>query len=246
GRWTFTVREGRDAQVTMDPAARGALAMRARSALLAFATLSLPAGIIAMPALADWPTFGRALSTAPGDQLGPVIASDGAGGAIVAWQDRGTSPSNIDVEHVLATGVVDAGWPANGRALLAGLAQTIVPNGEAIISDGVGGAIVTWSDDRSSQNGSDIYAHHVLATGAVDPAWPVNGTAVCSVIGEQISPAIISDGAGGAFVAWNDGRSGATVNDIDIFAQHVLASGAIDPNWPVNGAPVTIAPKGQT
>ena len=57
--------------------------MRIRFALLAFATLSLPAGIIASPAFADWPTFGRALCTAPGDQLGPVIASDGAGNAII-------------------------------------------------------------------------------------------------------------------------------------------------------------------
>src|SRR5204863_2209560 len=69
---------------------------------------------------------------------------------------------------------------------------------------------------------------------------------VCSVIGEQIVPAIISDGAGGAFVAWMDSRSGTTLTDIDVFAQHVLASGAVDPNWPVNGAPVTIAPKAQT
>jgi len=80
--------------------------MRVRSALLAFAILSLPAGIIAMPALADWPTFGRALCTAPGDQLGPVIASDGSGGAIVAWHDRRSFPFNIDTEHVLAPVVV--------------------------------------------------------------------------------------------------------------------------------------------
>ena len=224
--------------------------MRIRSALLAFATLSLPAGIIAVPAFADWPTFGRALCTAPGDQLGPVIASDGAGGAIVAWQDRRIFPFNIVAGHVLASGVVDVAWPINGRTLISdSLAGTIVPQGiesPAIVSDGAGGAIVSWPDGRSSTSGVDIYAHHVLATGAVDPAWPVNGTTVCSAIGEQLSPVLISDGAGGAFIAWTDSRSGTTVNELDIFAQHVLASGAIDPNWPVNGAPVTIAPKAQT
>jgi len=223
--------------------------MRVRSALLAFAILSLPAGIIAMPALADWPTFGRALCTAPGDQLGPVIASDGSGGAIVAWHDRRSFPFNIDTEHVLASGVVDVGWPVNGRALLSdALALTIVPQGTefpAIAPDGTGGAIVTWPDGRSTLSGLDVYAQHVLASGAVDPAWPANGTSVCSAPGAQVSPVIRSDGAGGAFIAWTDGRGGSTVNDIDVFAQHVLASGLVDPNWPANGTAVCTAPKAQ-
>jgi hypothetical protein len=198
---------------------------------------------------ADWPTFGRAVAVAPGEQIGPAIAPDGAGGAIVAWHDRRVFPFNIDAQHVLASGEVDPAWPANGRALLTdALIQTIVPQGvefPRIVSDGAGGAIVSWPDGRSTVNGLDIYAHHVLASGVVDPAWPVNGTTVCSAIREQANPSIISDGAGGAFIAWDDNRPGTTLNDRDIFAQHVLASGLVDPAWPANGTAVVTAPKAQ-
>jgi len=64
-----------------------------------------------------------------------------------------------------------------------------------IASDGAGGAIITWSDLRSGTD-SDIYAQHVLASGLVDPGWPVDGRAICTAAGDQSSPAIVSDGAG--------------------------------------------------
>lgn len=224
--------------------------MRAASLHVVFTSALLITALTPLPASAAWPPFGRALCTVPGDQLGPAIAPDGAGGAIITWHDRRIFPFNIDAQHVLASGEVDATWPANGRALLTdALAQTIVPQGKefpAIVSDGAGGAIVTWPDGRSSLNGLDIYAHHVLASGALDAAWPGNGTTVCSVAGEQIAPVIVSDGAGGAFVAWVDGRIGGTVNDLDVYAQHVLASGLVDPTWPANGTPVCTAPKAQS
>src|SRR5262245_1832628 len=118
--------------------------MHARFAVIVLASSLLAAAFAPRPSLADWPPFGRALTTAPGDQLGPVIATDGAGGAIVAWQDRRLN-FNIDAEHVSATGIVDVAWPANGRALLSdALAQSAFAQGPAIASDGAGGAIVTW------------------------------------------------------------------------------------------------------
>src|SRR5262245_30906729 len=222
--------------------------MRTRSSIVALATLLLAS--IVSPALAEWPTLGRAIDTAPGDHLGPVIAGDGAGGSSVSLSYRRLFPVNIRVQHVLANGIVDVAWPLNGRALLTdSLGRAIIPRGlesPAIVSDGAGGAIVTWPDDRGSLTGVDVYAQHVLATGAIDPSWPEHRATLCSVIGEQSGPTILSDDAGGAFIAWTDERSGSTVNDVDVFAQHVLASGVVDPNWPANGTPVSTAPKAQT
>jgi hypothetical protein len=222
--------------------------MRATLGPLVLTSVSLLVLAAPPPASASWPPFGRALSTAFGTQGAAAIASDGTGGAIVVWNDRRAFPFNIDAEHVLSSGDVDVRWPTNGRALLTdALAQTIVPQGvefPAIVSDGAGGAIVTWPDARNALNGLDIYAHHILASGALDAAWPVNGTTVCSVVGEQSAPVILSDGAGGAFIAWTDSRNPST--ELDVFVQHVLASGLADPNWPANGTAVTTAPKSQT
>jgi len=88
----------------------------------------------------------------------------------------------------------------------------------AIVSDGEGGAFVTWEDPRSG-GGLDIYAQHVLSTGAVDGAWPADGAAFCTAADDQSTPAIAGVGAGGAIVAWKDRRTG---NGYDIYANRFI------------------------
>jgi hypothetical protein len=174
-----------------------------------------------------WPVNGRALCTAVLDQSAPVAASDGASGAIVAWEDSRSGSADIYVQRVLASGAVDPGWPADGQALCTAASGQ---NVAVIVSDGVGGGIVAWQDFRSGTN-LDIYAQRILVSGAVDPGWPVDGRAVGAAAGNQAEAGIASDGAGGAVLAWQDQRNG----DNDIYAQHVLVSGAVDPGWPANG-----------
>jgi hypothetical protein len=48
--------------------------------------------------------------------------------------------------------------------------------------------------------------------------WPLNGIALCTAANWQYSPRMVSDGSGGAIVAWQDYRSGT---NIDLYAQHV-------------------------
>jgi len=176
-----------------------------------------------------WPVNGVALCAATGAQSSPRIASDGAGGAIVSWEDARGASYDIFAQHVLASGAVDGAWPVNGRALCTATANQF---NTTITSDGIGGAIVSWQDARLGGSNNDIYAQHVLASGAVDGAWPADGRALCLVANDQLAPMIVSDGAGGAIVTWQDFRSGTSY---DIYAQHVLASGAVDGAWPANG-----------
>ncbi len=125
----------------------------------------------------------------------------------------------------------NAQWQPNGVPLSTATGNQLASQ---IISDGAGGAIVTWGDQRSAiLSDDDIYAQHVVASGAVDPDWPTNGRAVCSANGLQSNPQMVSDGAGGAIVTWQDQRSGTSVDNADIYAQHVLASGVVA--WPVDG-----------
>ena len=220
---------------------------RFASPLFVLATVSLS---VATPRIASaaWPPFGRAISTAVGDQLAPAIASDGAQGAIISWVDFRGTPVNLFARRVLASGELDPTWPADGRALrtnpLALGTESENPGPPGIVPDGSGGAFVVWEDSRSSLTAPDIFVQHVLASGAVDAAWPANGLAVSATEGIQDFPSLISDGAGGAFVTWMDGRPGTTV--VDIYAQHVLVSGRVDPTWPVNGAAVSTAGGPQT
>ncbi|MGD1047795.1 MAG: FlgD immunoglobulin-like domain containing protein [Candidatus Krumholzibacteriaceae bacterium] len=172
----------------------------------------------------QWTADGVALCAAAGPQQYPAIASDGAGGAIVAWMDeRIVGTWDVYAQRVDALGAVQ--WIANGMPLCTAAGNQGLP---AMTPDGAGGAVVTWSDGRSGGGGQgDIYAQRVNASGAVQ--WTVDGVGLCTAAGNQGTPAIASDGAGGAIVTWDDARS----EDYDIYAQYVDASGAVQ--WTMNG-----------
>ena len=181
----------------------------------------------------EWTADGVALCAASGPQQYPAITSDDAGGAIVSWMDgRDVGTWDIYAQRVDASGAVQ--WIGNGMALCTAAGN----QGSAVItSDGVGGVIVAWSDGRSGDPVNyDIYAQYVNASGAVQ--WTADGVALCTAAGDQELPAIVSDAAGGAIVAWSDGRSDDPVN-YDVYAQRVNPSGAIQ--WTANGAPVCTA-----
>src|SRR5262245_15244825 len=128
--------------------------LRSVSASLVIAGVGL--WLLAAPRLgsADWPSCGRAISTDPRNQQHAVIASDGADGAIIAWQDFRFPRINVFAQHVLSSGEVDAAWPVDGRALLTDPITIATADGgqtsPVIVADGAGGAIVAWQDLRSS------------------------------------------------------------------------------------------------
>jgi hypothetical protein len=195
--------------------------------------------LLPLPAAASWPTspLVNLPVCATIDQQAPAgIASDGSGGAFITWGDSRLGAGNADlyVQRVLAAGSVDPAWPLNGQDVCTAPGDQLAP---AIVSDGVvpigggSGAIVAWQDLRTGTT-YDVYAQHVLAGGIADPAWPRNGRAVCTAAGNQENVSLVSDNAGGALVIWRDFRAGTTQA---VFAQHVLANGAVDPAWPVNG-----------
>ena len=157
----------------------------------------------------QWAADGVALCTATGDQQYPMIISDGAGGAIVTWQDRRSGIDDIYAQRVDASGAVQ--WTIDGVPLCASTGNQQHPT---IAADGAGGAIVTWW-----ANGDDIYAQRMNASGAVQ--WADNGVAVCAATGFREYPQIAAADAGGAYVTWMDSRNGFN----DIYAQRVDAAG---------------------
>jgi hypothetical protein len=188
-----------------------------------------------------WPANGRALTTLPGQSgFRPRIAGDGQGGAIITWTNLGPQSNFADVfaQHVLASGAIDPAWPAGGVVMVSATDDQFFCE---IVADGSGGAVVTWIDGRSQDGSSDIYAQRVLSNGGVDPAWPVNGRALCIATHDQLNPTIAADGAHGAVVTWMDNRDLA----FHIYAQRVLVSGAIAPGWPVDGRAVCTAAPNQ-
>ena len=104
------------------------------------------------------------------------MGSDGAGGAVLAWQDlRGGATEDVYAHRVLAR----AHSHRASREWLRGLRAGAAAVRAGLLADGAGGAIIAWQDNRAKVTSDtyDIYAQHVLGTGTPDPAWPTNGRA---------------------------------------------------------------------
>jgi hypothetical protein len=210
--------------------------------------LALTLALGALPARvsqAQWQLNGAPVCTAANNQIIPTIVSDGAGGAIVTWYDGRSASLEIYAQRLNAAGVPQ--WTADGVALCTsgGVQSYNGAPGPAIVSDGAGGAIVTWMDSRSGTS-NDIYAQRVNAAGA--PQWSADGVALCTAANAQYDPTIASDGAGGAIVTWDDYRSYPSGNSnfdsyADIYAQRVNAAGA--PQWTTDGVALCTITGGQ-
>ena len=179
----------------------------------------------------QWATDGVPLCTATSYQVFHVITSDGAGGAIVAWQDSRDGNNDIYAQRVDASGSVQ--WVSDGVALSTAAGDQALPR---ITADGAGGAIIVWTDYGGSS--ANIYAQRVNASGALQ--WAPGGVALCTAAGDQSNPEIVSDAAGGAIIAWYDYRDGMG----DIYAQRVNASGAVE--WVPDGIPICAATERQS
>ena len=105
--------------------------------------------------------------------------------------------------------------------------------GTALVPDGSGGVIVGWFDTRGGPDEVDVYVSRFTASGTLAPGWPAHGLALCTAPGYQFLGGVITDGAGGAIAAWDDGR---TYQDHEIFAQRFTLDGSVDPAWPPDGA----------
>jgi hypothetical protein len=121
----------------------------------------------------------------------------------------------IVVQRVNASGVVQ--WATDGIVLVGAVDYQSFP---AILPDGIGGAILAWSDYRNDvifQDEADIFAQRVDGSGVKQ--WPSDAV-LASGESHQNQPVMTSDGVGGAIVAWYDYSFG-------VAAQRVNAAGAV-------------------
>ncbi len=163
---------------------------------------------------AIWTDGGTAVCSASRDQVRPGVAADNAGGAIIAWCDYRGDDADIFIQRINAAGA--GSWRSDGVPLCALPGNQLLPK---IESDHNGGAIITWQDQRDTD--WNIYAQRITRGGIM--RWDDDGLLICNAPYEQLSPTITPDGTGGAFIPWEDTRSG----EIDIYAQRIDENGRI-------------------
>ena len=183
----------------------------------------------------QWLNNGVTVTTSGMQTLYPQIINV-AGGAIICWQRN--NPFDIYAQKISLSGV--AQWTSNGVAICtAADAQRF----SQLVSDGSGGAIITWEDERIGgfQGPPDIYAQRVNSTGTIQ--WPVNGVAVSQTVYFKCTAQIAEDGNGGATIVWADTRPPGGGNSFNIFAQRINNVGSV--LWANNGIAVSTAAETQ-
>src|SRR5262245_41722315 len=171
-----------------------------------------------------WTSNGIVLCNATERQDNVAIASDGSGGAIVAWTDRRNGSSHL----MYAQRIDGAGtslWTSNGLQVLTQPSARV-----QVVSDGAGGAIFTGSYVGTT---SDVWAQRVDGSG--DLLWTDAGTVICAASGEQFLWTMTDDGAEGVIAIWGDKRVSELLPP-HLYAQRVNAAG--NTLWPLDGVPV--------
>ena len=166
------------------------------------------------------------VSTAKDGQLFPSVVNDGKGGVIVVWEDYRTG-KDWDVYAQRVDNNNTPMWQTDGLPI--STADRNQRRLRMIRHDTH--AIVVWNDRRGGGSW-DIYAQAVNLEGKV--LWQTDGIPICTNAADQSTQAILSDGAGGAIVVWEDERRSSEFQDL--YIQRINPDGTM--MWQQDGIPV--------
>lgn len=165
-----------------------------------------------------------------GMQGEPRVIADGEGGIIVLWQVY----ENFINDQLYAQRITADGskmWDEDGVAVCTAVG---IQKHASVVSDGSGGFIAVWRDERDVY--SDLYAQRVRADGTL--AWAKDGIPICTAGGHQDKPFIVETEKDRFFVAWVDYREDFGEESRDaIYGQQIDLSGTL--LWEETGVPIS-------
>ncbi len=178
---------------------------------------------------AGWTRNGAQICYQNDIQRRPRVLSDGAKGAYIVWYDARLL-MNVDIYAQRVDSLGRIQWIKDGVRVTGAAQDQEFPQ---IVSDGTGGAIAAWVDERNGH--WDIYAQRMDPDGNM--LWAPDGIPVCTMAEDQENFQMIADGEGGAIIVWEDDRN-YSVNGarVDLYAQKISSSGAM--LWAVGGRAV--------
>jgi hypothetical protein len=171
-----------------------------------------------------WEPGGRVLVSQPVGSSIPQVVADGAGGILIVWTTPNSDAGRVYVLRCDANGDPVSGWPVAGRRV----STTESGQTNACFATTPSGVIIAWEDRRGAD--LDLYAQHVMLDGTIANGWQATGLAISAKTGDQSVPAAVSDGAGGAVLAWIDAGG--------LFTVRITGTGAVATGWTPGGSMV--------
>ena len=179
-----------------------------------------------------WQSDGITVETGPLANSFTSMISAGSGSAIVEWaNDNGNGTYSLYAAKLATQNNSPyLPWTTNGVTIC----STVLSVFPDIVSDGAGGMITAWNDNR---NGStDIYGQRIDSSGTIQ--WGPSGRLIESSSGYLSN--FVSDGNGGALLEWDVITNFTTTGECSIYAQHVDSTGSS--LWTGTGVPVASFP----
>jgi len=166
-----------------------------------------------------WSDSALTICDAFSDQGSISMALDGASGhdnLFFLWHDFRDNNQDVYLQKVTSAGEILC--EENGFPVCTAVHDQQYP---VMVSDQNDGIYIVWEDWRELTD-SGVYGLHVNGNCEIVSGWTENGDLVNDGLFRQLGPAIVSDGSGGAIVAWEDGRCTSGENsNYDLFAQRV-------------------------
>lgn len=180
-----------------------------------------------------WSANGVLVSTdTTGFQNPASLVSDGTAatmrfpkGAIFCWDAFRGGSSNVYAQRLNSSGVRQ--WTNPGISVCSAPGNQVFQG--AMAFGGGGNATMLWLDDRNSDT-YELYGNREGTSGE----WAMDGRPLAPVGESKFGIVDVSDGFGGIFAAWSDGRGGSD----DIYVQRMDASG--NPLWGTSGTPIAV------
>ncbi|MBT6001802.1 MAG: T9SS type A sorting domain-containing protein [Candidatus Marinimicrobia bacterium] len=168
---------------------------------------------------------GLALTSGKKYQNGGLVRPDGNGGALVVWSNASTGSIGVTGQHVGVDG--SQAWEVDGSEFFFGI------DGDAskfqTLTWDDNDALIFWEDNRWAGTGSVSMAQVMDQTGAIQ--YAMDGE-VLSGNEQQLSPIIVPDNEGGAYITYTNISTGTEI----LFAQHV--GDDLAPTWASDGIQV--------
>ena len=178
-----------------------------------------------------WLDGGIAPASGGREQAAPRVAPDGAGGALVFWQERDGGGLGLRVQRVTADGAIASGWPPAGILLVPGAERV---TGVNVRDDASGRVTVVWSSAAIPPANTLQFAG--LEVGPVPSTdWAAAATPLASGATMISDAAMLRAADGGLLVSWSEMVEGQT----SVKLVRLSPAGSLVPGWPTAG--VTVA-----
>jgi hypothetical protein len=180
-----------------------------------------------------WTANGVVIDSAAGDQYVRAMERSSQDRVILVWENGDYISDDFDIYAQCVDSDGDICWDTGGVAICE---EDSLEYHTKIVSDGKGGIVAVWLDERTSIRW-DVYAQRVDSSGVC--VWDSNGVFINTIADTSqepitLYPRLCTDGRSGGIITWKDYRA----DNWDIYCQRIDSSGILQ--WGIGGLPVCI------